>query len=103
MVNTSNPRYANGHRRRNLRTRILREETHCAICGHEVDKTLPTPHPYSPEIDEIIPISLGGNPLDRDGYHDHLHYQGTSTWQALKAVTVGLRNGMRITIERHIQ
>lgn len=60
-----NPRYANGHRRRTLRTRVLREETHCGICGEEVDKTIPTPDPMSPEIDEIQPISLGGDPLDR--------------------------------------
>jgi 5-methylcytosine-specific restriction endonuclease McrA len=64
-MTTANPRYANGHRRRNLRTRILREETHCGICGGEVDKTIPTPDPMSAEIDEIIPISQGGDPLDR--------------------------------------
>ena len=61
----NNPRSANGHRRRTLRARVLREETHCAICGEEVDKTIPTPDPYSPEVDEIQPIALGGDPLDR--------------------------------------
>lgn len=64
-VTTANPRYANGHRRRNLRTRILREEHQCGICGHDVDKTIPTPDPFSAEIDEIVPIALGGDPLDR--------------------------------------
>lgn len=64
-MTTANPRYANGHRRRNLRTRVLREETHCGICGEEVDKSILTPDPFSPEVDEIIPISLGGDPLDR--------------------------------------
>lgn len=62
---TANPRYANGHRRRNLRTRVLREETHCGICSEPVDKAIPTPDPMSAEVDEIIPISLGGDPLDR--------------------------------------
>lgn len=64
-MTTANPRYANGHRRRNLRIRVLREETACGICGEEVDKLIPTPHPDSAEIDEIIPISLGGDPIDR--------------------------------------
>lgn len=61
----SNPRNANGHRRRQLRTRVLAEEDTCGICGQPVDKTLRTPHPGSPEVDEIIPVSLGGNPLQR--------------------------------------
>ena len=61
----NNPRQANGHRRRALRARILREEHTCAICGQPVDKNLKTPDPWSPEIDEITPISLGGDPLDR--------------------------------------
>lgn len=61
-----NPRNANGHRRRQLRARVLREETHCGICGEHVDKTLPTPDPFSAEIDEITPIKHGGDPLDRN-------------------------------------
>ena len=44
-----------------------------------------------------------GEATHPDGYHDHLYYQGTSTWQALKSVIVGLRNGMRITIERNAE
>lgn len=68
---SANPRYANGHRRRELRKRVLAEETACGICGHPVDRTLRRtpdgkPHPLSPEVDEIIPVSRGGNPLDRD-------------------------------------
>ncbi|PND58120.1 hypothetical protein CRM90_09010 [Mycobacterium sp. ENV421] len=62
----TNPRYANGARRRALRARILREEDTCGICGHDVDKELLTPHPLSPEIDEIVPIAHGGDPYDRD-------------------------------------
>lgn len=66
----ANSRYANGHRRRQLRARILATETTCGICGQTVDKTLGrqpdgTWHPLSPEIDEIIPVSLGGDPLAR--------------------------------------
>ena len=61
----SNPRNANGHRRRQVRARVLAEEDTCWLCGLPVDKTLKTPHPGSPEVDEVIPVSLGGSPIDR--------------------------------------
>jgi 5-methylcytosine-specific restriction endonuclease McrA len=78
----SNPRQANGHRRRLLVARVRAEETHCAICGGPVDKTLTydwgkhgprctgncrgcVPHPMRAEVDEIIPVSLGGSPYER--------------------------------------
>lgn len=63
MSNGANPRYANGHRRRRLRRRVLAHYTHCALCGRWVDKTLPYTDPGAPEVDEIIPLSLGGDPL----------------------------------------
>jgi 5-methylcytosine-specific restriction endonuclease McrA len=61
----SNPRNANGHRRRQLRAKVLREEDHCGICGQWVDKTLDYLDPRAPEVDEIIPVSLGGSPYER--------------------------------------
>lgn len=61
----ANPRVTNGHRRRQLRARVLREETHCGICGQLVDKTLHHLDPMAPEVDEIVPVSLGGSPLLR--------------------------------------
>lgn len=36
----------------------------CAICGRPVNKSLKTPDPEAPEIDHIIPISMGGHPSD---------------------------------------
>jgi 5-methylcytosine-specific restriction endonuclease McrA len=60
-----NPRYANGHRRRQLRQRVLEEEDHCHICGRVVDKSLRYLDPWSAVVDELIPISKGGNPYDR--------------------------------------
>jgi 5-methylcytosine-specific restriction endonuclease McrA len=59
----TNTRYANGHRRRRLRARVLAHYTHCALCGSPVDKTLPATDPGAPEVDEIIPVSRGGDPL----------------------------------------
>ena len=79
----SNPRRANGHRRDQVRRRVLAEEDLCWLCGDPVDKTLTVvegqhtkgctspdctgcfPHPMSPTVDEIIPVSLGGSPIDR--------------------------------------
>ena len=63
---TRNPRYANGHRRRRLRTQVLAEEDCCAICGTFVDKDLPHLDAWAPVIDEIVPVSKGGNPYDRN-------------------------------------
>lgn len=61
-----NPRTQNGHRRRQLRARVLREEDHCWMCGRYVDKDLPPSHPYSAEVDELLPVSRGGSPYDRE-------------------------------------
>lgn len=63
MSTGANPRSANGHRRRRLRARVLAHYTHCHICGKLVDKTLPPTHPGAPEVDELTPVSRGGNPL----------------------------------------
>ena len=63
---STNPRYRNGWRREQLRKRVLAAYDVCAICGQPVDKTLHTPHPLSAEVDEIIPVSRGGNPLAWD-------------------------------------
>lgn len=62
----TNPRNRNGARRRQLRARVLAAYDTCAICGQPVDKSLRTPHPLSAEVDEIIPVSRGGNPLEWD-------------------------------------
>ena len=77
------PANANGHRRRQLRARVLAEETHCALCGGRVDKTLGMtpgahggrckggtcpgciPDPYRGEVDEDLPRARGGSPYDR--------------------------------------
>jgi len=64
-VSKRNPRYANGHRRRQLRAQVLAEEEICWLCGELVDKDLPPLHPMAAEVDEIVPVSLGGSPYDR--------------------------------------
>jgi len=46
------------------RAKILATQNVCAICGKPVDKSIPSPHPLSPTIDHIIPVSKGGHPSD---------------------------------------
>lgn len=51
---------------RKARQRVLNEEEdRCGECLRTVDKTLKSPHPSSPEVDHIIPLSRGGAPYDR--------------------------------------
>lgn len=61
-----NPRRANGHRRDELRRWLRSQGAPCHICGLPIDYSLPAGHPMSFEVDEIIPVSRGGSPLDRD-------------------------------------
>ena len=61
----TNPRYANGHARRQLRAWLKAQGAPCHICGRAIDYGLPAGHPLSFEVDEIVPVSRGGSPLDR--------------------------------------
>ncbi|MDR1033357.1 MAG: HNH endonuclease, partial [Bifidobacteriaceae bacterium] len=73
-----NPRRSNGSLRTRLRNRVLSVYDVCALCGTPVDKQLHTPHPYSPEVDEIIPVSLGGSPFEMSNLqltHRHCNRQ----------------------------
>ena len=62
----ANHRYSNGNARRKLRKRIASLGLPCAICGKPIDYTLPSLHPMSYELDERVPVSLGGSPIDPD-------------------------------------
>lgn len=62
MSKRRNERVSNGWRRRQLRARVLAACDVCAICAQPVDKTLKTPHPMSAEVDELVPVSRGGDP-----------------------------------------
>lgn len=48
------------------RARILKTEGVCGICGKPVDFSYKYPHPLSPTVDHIIPVSKGGHPSDMD-------------------------------------
>lgn len=59
-------RYSNGNARRKARARVLAAYDTCWLCGQRVDKSLPAGHPMAPEVDEVVPVSLGGSPTDFD-------------------------------------
>ena len=61
-----NPRYSNGARRRAIRARWRAMGEPCRLCGRPIDYSLPAGHPMSFEVDEIVPVSKGGDPLDFD-------------------------------------
>lgn len=46
--------------------KIYATQTICGICGRDVDFSFKYPHPLSPCIDHIIPVSKGGHPSDID-------------------------------------
>ncbi len=46
------------------KSKIFKTQTVCGICGNPVDFSYKYPHPLSPCIDHIIPVSKGGHPSD---------------------------------------
>ena len=56
-------------KRRRLKRRLAVTEHCCWLCGKPLDFSLPRFHPEAVEIDEEIPVSKGGNPLDRKNCH----------------------------------
>ena len=68
------PRRSNGTRRNKLRKRVAELGLPCHLCGRPIDYTLTTwtdpkdgrvkRHPMSFELDEIVPVSKGGDPFD---------------------------------------
>ena len=89
-----NIRYANGHRRRQVRAQVLSEEDTCGICGRPVDKDLPAGDPWAAEVDEIQPVSKGGSPFKRENcrlsHRTCNQRRGNGTRQ--RAVVVPYRN-----------
>ena len=61
----SNPRRSNSTTRNRIRAIVLNEEDTCHLCGGPVNKRLTHGLPGSPEVDELIPVAHGGDPLKR--------------------------------------
>ena len=86
----SNPRTSNGTARRKLRARLRSEGRGCWICRafgrrDEIDYSLPAGHPLSFEVDELVPVSLGGDPLAYQNV-DSAH-RCCNEWRGNKTVT----------------
>ena len=64
MQMTTRSRYANGNARRKVRAWLKAQGRPCALCGRPIDYGLPAGHPLSFEVDEIVPVSRGGSPID---------------------------------------
>lgn len=60
----ANPRYANGARRRALAARVKAMGMPCWICGLPIDPMRKAGDPLSFELDELVPVSKGGSPVD---------------------------------------
>lgn len=61
-----------GPRWERVRARVIREETHCGLCGKPVDKALPDRDPVTGKqdpmaktVDHITPLAFGGGMYDR--------------------------------------
>lgn len=61
---SSNPRYADYPARSALRKRMASQPQRCWMCGLPISQAYPARHPYSMELDELVPISKGGSAVD---------------------------------------
>lgn len=57
-----NPRNIRG--RTALIARVRSQGRPCWICGLPIDYSLPARHPLGYELDELVPVSKGGSPVD---------------------------------------
>ena len=62
--NYRDPRRINRRARNLARQRVLAQQVSCAICDRPIDDAIRWPDPMSVEVDEIIPVSLGGSATD---------------------------------------
>ena len=86
---STNPRYANYQARVNVRRWLRSQGRPCWICRAfgrtgTIDYSLPAGHPYSFEVDELVPVSLGGSPTSRSNV-DAAH-RCCNQWRSNKTV-----------------
>ena len=103
----SNPRRSNGALRDKLRLRLKNEGRPCWICvlagrTGEIDYALPARHPYSFEVDELVPVSkywLGGYPSPEAAALDYQNLGAThrccNEWRSNRTV-----EEVKLAIER---
>lgn len=91
---SSNIRRSNGTRRDAVRSWLRSQRRPCWICrafgrSGEIDYSLPARHPLSFEVDELVPVSLGGSPFARSNV-DAAH-RCCNQWRSNKTVDEVLR------------
>lgn len=59
------PELRRGRPWRELRARVLAEESTCWLCHQAIDPAVTYPHPLSGSADHVVPLVAGGAPLDR--------------------------------------
>lgn len=59
-----NLRRTNGSKRDAVIRTVKRYQDTCHLCGQRVDTSLTYGLDASPEVDELVPVSLGGSPYD---------------------------------------
>ncbi len=100
----ANPRCANGNARRKLARRLRAEGRGCWICRafgrpDEIDYSLPAGDPGAFEIDELVPVSKGGDPLDYANV-DAAHRR-CNQWRGNKSVAavLGIASGEAMAMD----
>lgn len=91
----ANPRYANGARRRALAARVKAMGMPCWICGLPIDPMRKAGDPLSFELDELVPVSKGGSPVDFEntaGAH-----RACNQWRQARSVSsvIAIRDEVR--------
>ena len=86
---STNLRNRNGNARRKLAARLRAEGRGCWICRafgrpDAIDYSLPARHPMSFEVDELVPVSKGGSPIDYRNV-DAAH-RSCNEWRSNKSV-----------------
>lgn len=97
----SNPRNANGHRRRSLKRRMRAQGLPCWLCGYPIDYALPSNHRHGFVVDEEETIRDGGSPTDPRNTHPA--HRCCNAWRGAKPVTPKLKAEIRKRYEREMR
>ena len=100
---SDNPRYANYQKRVNVRRWLRSQGRPCWICqafgkSGYIDYSLPAGHPFSFEVDELVPISKGGSPTARSNLA--ATHRCCNQWRSNKSVdeVLALARGRKASI-----
>ena len=80
-----------------------RDRWKCGICGLRVNTKLKHPHPYSPSLDHIVPLSRGGTHTKDNVQLAHLRCnlsKGSKTGYS-KLLTQGSKSGKMSVVKRN--